>query len=253
MSLDCTEDAAVDLTGLRGISPAFSVDDVASLFAREAFVMRSTGDFGESAVSRTLGNSVPVAGATLSFLDKLFLFPDIRLNPSSVVTLLLDASRGNTVASTVSRATVAGAWVAAGTPGRVDGAVFAHGPAAAWPPWDCLRADDAVSADSAVLEAVGGIVGRVGEETDVAGPALAAFELRRDGVSCASVMSASWAGLGAAAPPPTTSLKRLYRPLIPCCTKSLANPLFSTVGGFFGGGSAKSLKVVKASVRLAEV
>lgn len=106
-SPDCTEDAVVDLTGLRGISPAFSAFGIESFFARGVAATRSTGDFGESVESKTLGKSDPVPGDTTSALDKLFLFPDTRPSPSSLGTVLLDASSGNAVAPTVSSATVA--------------------------------------------------------------------------------------------------------------------------------------------------
>lgn len=44
-SLDCTDDAVVDLTGLRGISPMDSAVGVPSLFVRGAVIKRSNGNF----------------------------------------------------------------------------------------------------------------------------------------------------------------------------------------------------------------
>ena len=78
--------------------------------------------------------------------------------------------------------------------------------------------------------------------------ALGAVGLFLEAASWPSTSSASWTAVLLTAL--TASLKRLYRPLSPCWTRSPAVPLFSTT---VPGGDAKSLKVVRASDRLADV
>ena len=80
---------------------------------------------------------------------------------------------------------------------------------------------------------------------------LSESEVRLEAVPPVSTSSPSVFRL-AELPPPTASRKRLYSPLSPCCTKSPAELAFSVVDVDIGGG-AKSLKVVRASLRLAEV
>ena len=198
-SPDCTDEAVLDLTGLRGISLVLSELDMASLFARLPVIMRSTGDFGESVESRAPGWSDRVVVITLSVLDKLLLLPDILLRPSSLGAVFLDASCGNAVAPTVSSAMVARVWAAPGMPGRLGGPVFVPFPVVVEASADPVPLN--VEPDTVIVE-------RVGEEIDGLCPTLVALEPRRETASWASALSASWAGLEAA-PPPTTSLNRL--------------------------------------------
>ena len=87
-------------------------------------------------------------------------------------------------------------------------------------------------------------------EADILEAAAAVTDGFREEPSWPSPLSPSWAV--AFPTTPTASLKRVYKPLKPCCTRSPAVPLLSTAGRLPGGG-AKSLKVVRTPVWLADV